>query len=398
MRTPEEIPFKDHDYALSAGDRALALIKLLVPSPEARHNQLANFARWSRFIPFKPSLKIPYGMRSKKPLQRVIRFSDKSNPLYLGSPIVLAAGGNKEGVRLADFAGLGFGGVSVGTATRVPREGNSFRPRIRMLTADRAIQNSMGLNNEGIDVVARRVDEQFGRARKRGLAVGLSIAETPGLDDEEERLEDVLYTFRKAYNVAEYVEINLSCPNTGFRRIDAQLKYLDRLLESIMRIRSSIPVRKAVYAKLSPDIGENQLQALLELVEQHHVNGLVLFNTFPGARSEFLEMKNSPDRLQPVRADGDLGGVSGRPLYVNTFRAVEYIKNRLPDKSVMAVGGIDHGAKVFDLLRMGADAVQIYSALTYRWFAPRAMLAELYACLAQTDCATLSDLLDGETP
>ena len=192
MRTPEEIPFKDHDYALSAGDRALALIKLLVPSPEARHNQLANFARWSRFIPFKPSLKIPYGMRSKKPLQRVIRFSDKSNPLYLGSPIVLAAGGNKEGVRLADFAGLGFGGVSVGTATRVPREGNSFRPRIRMLTADRAIQNSMGLNNEGIDVVARRVDEQFGRARKRGLAVGLSIAETPGLEDEEERLEDVL--------------------------------------------------------------------------------------------------------------------------------------------------------------------------------------------------------------
>ena len=109
-------------------------------------------------------------------------------------------------------------------------------------------------------------------------------------------------------------------------------------------------------------------------------------------------MKNSPDRLQPVRADGDLGGLSGRPLYVNTFRAVEYIKNRLPDKSVMAVGGIDHGAKVFDLLRMGADAVQIYSALSYRWFAPRAMLAELYACLARTDCATLSDLLDGETP
>ena len=267
---------------------------------------------------------------------------------------------------------------------------------IKRMNADRAIQNSMGLNNPGIDVVAKRVDSQFGAARKRELAVGLSIAETPGLQDEEERLDDVIYSFRKAYNVAEYVEINLSCPNTGHQRIDAQLKYLDRVLQSVMHIRSSIPVRKAVYAKLSPDLGERQLQALLELVTQHNINGLVLFNTFPGSRSEFLEMRTQPDALKPVRQDGDLGGLSGRPLYVNTFRAVEYIKNKLPDKSIIAVGGIDHGAKVFDLLRMGADAVQMYSALSYRWFAARRMQAELYECLAKSGCSTLTELLDGD--
>ena len=398
MQGEPEIPFVDHDYAATAGDRLLSLIKRLVPSPEARHRQLANFAKWAPFVPFKPLPKIPYGMRAKKPLERVIRFSDKSNPLYLNCPIILAAGGNKEGTDLAAYANIGFGGVSVGTATRVPREGNPFRPRIRMLNADRAIQNSMGLNNPGIDVVAKRVDSQFGAARKRELAVGLSIAETPGLQDEEERLDDVIYSFRKAYNVAEYVEINLSCPNTGHQRIDAQLKYLDRVLQSVMHIRSSIPVRKAVYAKLSPDLGERQLQALLELVTQHNINGLVLFNTFPGARSEFLEMQTRPDALKPVRQDGDLGGLSGRPLYVNTFRAVEYIKNRLPDKSIIAVGGIDHGAKVFDLLRMGADAVQMYSALSYRWFAARRMQAELYECLEKSGCSTLSELLDGERP
>ena len=104
---------------------------------------------------------------------------------------------------------------------------------------------------------------------------------TPGIEDEEMRQEDIIYTFRKAYNAADYVEINLSCPNTGQQRIDAQLRYLDRILSNIMKIRKSLPVRKAVYAKLSPDMGEEQLLALLSLVESHGINGLVLFNTFP---------------------------------------------------------------------------------------------------------------------
>jgi len=384
----EKIEYINHEYDTFLTDRLLFVLKKVIPNPEKRHDYLASFARWARWIP-GPRLK------TERSLEQIIRFKDKSNPLYMNSPIILAAGGNKDGVSIASFANLGFGGVSVGTATRRPRTGNPYRPRIRMIEEDFAIQNSMGLNNVGIDEIAHRVDSQLGQTKKRRMSIGISVAETPGIEDEEMRQEDIIYTFRKAYNAADYVEINLSCPNTGHQRIDAQLRYLDRILSNIMKIRKSLPVRKAVYAKLSPDMGEEQLLALLSLVESHGINGLVLFNTFPGTRGKYLGMKTPIEALQPVREDGDLGGLSGRPLYINTFRAVEYIKNAHPDLSIIACGGVDHGAKVFDLLRLGADAVQIYSALSYRWFAPVRMLSELHRSLLSTKATSLDDLLHG---
>lgn len=387
----EKIPFVDHDYPIYLTDRFLALLKKVIPNPELRHNYLELFARWGRWI---PGPKFP----PKERVAHTIRFKDKSNSLYMNSPLILAAGGNKEAQHISSYANLGFGGVSVGTATRSQRDGNPYRPRLRMVESDRSIQNSMGLNNPGIDKIAKEVDQQLGQTRKRNMAVGISIAETPGIEDDERRQEDLIYSFRKAYNAAEYVEINLSCPNTGHQRIDAQLRYLDRVLSNIMKIRRSLPVRKAVYAKLSPDLGKAQLLALLDMVVEHGMNGLVLFNTFPGSRSNFLEMQTTPEQLLPVRADGDLGGISGRPLYINTFRAVEYIKNSHPDLSLIACGGVDHGAKVFDLLRMGADAVQIYSALSYRWFAAIRMLEELQSAIHEHDHHTLAEFLgkDGE--
>ena len=401
----DKIEFVDHDYRRTRGDLFLSLLKKIYPNPEVRHQKLAEFARRAKWLP-KPSLNLD------KPIDHVVRFEDKSNPLYLNCPIILAAGGNKFAEELDGFADLGFGGITVGTVTRKSRDGNPFRPRIRMLEPDRAIQNSMGLNNPGIDAIASRVDAQLGRTRRRTLSIGISVAETPGIDDEEERLNDILFTFRKAYQVADYVEVNLSCPNTGHQRVDNQLRYLDKVLGSIMRIRRSQALRKAVYGKLSPDLGEKQLHALLEMVVSHGLNGLVLFNTFPGNRTKYLPMQAKPETLLPVTEDGALGqdygplhgvledgalgGVSGRPLYVNTFRAVEYIKNRHPGLSIMASGGIDHGAKVYDLLRMGADAVQVYSVLGYRWFGPRKMQQELHDCLRGNDCDSLAKFLGKE--
>lgn len=378
---------ENYDYEMTSGDHFLALMKKLIPNPETRHDKLSQMASMAKYLP-KPKVDPAVD------LTRTIQFQDKSNTLTFGSPVMLAAGANKYGENIPDFARLGFGGVSVGTVTRRSREGNPYRPRIRMLEDDRGIQNSMGLNNPGVEHICKIVDRDLIIAHKKKLAVGISISETPGLDDPTDKLEDIIQTFRKAYNAADYVEINVSCPNTGHQRIDSQMAYLEKMLQQVMSIRKSLPVRKAVYAKLSPDMGAKQLEGVLELVKDCGVNGLILFNTFPGNKAKYLDLLHGADSLKSVAGEGALGGLSGRPLYVNTYRAVSYIKEKYPEFSILASGGIDHGQKVWDLMNIGADAVQSYSVLAYRWLGVWKMLQELQVELLDKGQPNLDEYFD----
>jgi dihydroorotate dehydrogenase len=284
--------------------------------------------------------------------------------------------------------------VSVGTATRKFREGNTHRPRVNLIELDRAMHNSMGLNNPGIELIAKRVDEQLTKAHRNSLSVGISVAETPGLEDEEEKLEDVVETFRLAYKTADYVEVNVSCPNTGEQRLDLDTRFMERVFGQIMKVRKQIPVRKAVYAKLSPDLTESQLLSILDVLRSLEINGLILFNTFPSARARYLNLNSPLESLPVLTATGAKGGLSGRPLYRNTFRATEYIKSQYPDFSIIACGGIDHGAKVWDLMKLGVDAVQSYTTVAYRWFAAEQMRRELLQAIRKDGYSSLSKFTD----
>ncbi|MFH0800496.1 MAG: dihydroorotate oxidase [Pseudomonadota bacterium] len=375
MSNPGPIDFINHDYRTTFGDRCLNIYKKVVADPETRHDQLAFFARMSRWLPK------PCNIRRER-LRRLIKYRDGSLPIELSSPIMLAAGGNKFARNLQHFANFGFGAITVGTATRNAREGNPFRPRIRMLPEDRAIQNSMGLNNPGVDRLAEAIELNMDSVRRNDLCVGLSVAQDPDEKDPARKLEDMFYAFRKAYGAADYVEVNISCPNTGSERIDSELHHLEKMMSGIMKIRRNDLSRKAVYAKLSPDMSEPRLCAVLDIVKEHGINGVILFNTLPGELGGHLKFhRRERQNLKPVTADGGLGGISGRCLYANTFRGVAFVKRNYPDLSVIASGGIDHGRKVFDLLRLGADAVQCYSVLAYRWMAVWKMLGELEAAM-----------------
>jgi dihydroorotate dehydrogenase len=378
-----KVDFKDHEYARTMGDRFLSLTKKMISNPERRHELLPILAKTCRFIPGHRS-------ESRSQLEHVIKFNDRSNPLYLGGPVLMAAGLNKFAKNIPDYARLGYGGLIVGTATRQSREGNTFRPRIKMLEEDFGIQNAMGLNNPGIAHIAHLVDRDLIRAHKSNLSVGISVAETPGIEDEGERLEDCIYTFRKAYNAADFVEINVSCPNTGHKKTEENLCFLDRLFSQIMQIRKNLPVRKAIYAKLSPDMNQKQMHSTLELLKDKGINGVSLFNTFPAAKSQYLKLKTKTDPLSGSIA----GGLSGRPLYLNTFRAVQFIKKNYPEFSVIACGGVDHGAKVWDLLRCGADAVECYSVIAFRWMAIRKINLELRNCLHKDGFKSLQEFFE----
>jgi len=377
---------RDHDYPVTLGDRCLNLVKRLVPNEETRHHMLAPYARALAALP--PRYTLPVG------LEKTLRFHDRSLPLLLGSPIVLAAGGNKTAEHLPAFAALGFGGVSAGSATLHPWEGNPFRPRVRLLPQDRAMQNSMGLNNPGIEHIAREVDNALGRCHSRKMAVGISVTDTPGVTDHDLILREMEASFRRAYGAADYVELNLSCPNTGTARLDMDTELMARILNHVMTLRKSLVPRKAVFVKLSPDMGLKTLEAVLQIVNDAGVTGVVLFNTFPGDKGRFLRMKTPPEEIEPLNAKGSRGGISGRILYQNTLPAVKYIRSQLPHMTIFACGGVDHGAKVLDLLEAGADAVQAYTVLAYRWNAVRHMNKELLAAMRAKGITSL----DGFAP
>ena len=364
---------EEYDYKITAGDRLLEAVKRLVPNAETRHHMLAQYARAYAAVP--PHYQIPSG------LEKTLRFHDRSLPITVGGPIFLAAGGNKTADHLDAFSELGFGGISVGSATLKPWEGNPFRPRVRLLPVDRAMQNSMGLNNPGIEHIAREVDVALGRCHRRRMAIGISVTDTPGVTDETRLITEIEATFRRAYGAADYVELNLSCPNTGHTRLDTNVELMGRMLEHLMNVRKSLVPRKAVFVKLSPDMGVKTLEAVLQTVSDAGVSGLVLFNTFPGDKGKFLRMATQPHDVEPLTTSGSKGGISGRILYQNTLPAVRFIRKQLPHMTLFAAGGIDHGAKVLDLLEAGADAVQVYTVLAYRWNAVRQMNKELLGAM-----------------
>ena len=379
----------NHEYYMRVSDRILALIRRIFHNnPEFRHDSLKHAARFAPIIPFmsgRPDLS--------KTLNRVVTFADGSNPLHFGCPIMLAAGANKTAKRICDFANMGFGGISVGTATRHVREGNTHRPRIGFIENDRAIHNSMGLNNDGVDAVTRRVDTQITAAHRVQMCVGISVAETPGLTDENEKLQDIVESFSIAYRVADYVEINLSCPNS----LDLDMTLVNKIFTAITDYRNKQPVRKAIYAKLSPDMPENHTATIMDMLVKVGVNGVVMGNTYPTKKVTDLPVHVKYDDLTPLRADGDRGGMSGRPLYENTVKNVKFIREHYPQMSVIACGGIDHGYKIYDLIKLGVDAVQCYSVVAFRWMAAHAMRKELEEALLKDGFKTLADY-DAKNP
>jgi len=378
---------------MRVSDRILALIRRIFHNnPEFRHDSLKHVARFAPIIPFmggRPDLS--------KTLNRVVTFADGSNPLHFGCPIMLAAGANKTAKRICDFANMGFGGISVGTATRHVRVGNTYRPRIGFIENDRAIHNSMGLNNDGVDAVTCRVDTQITAAHRAQMCVGISVAETPGITDENEKLKDIVESFSIAYRVADYVEINLSCPNTGENRLDLDMTLVNKIFTAITDYRNKQPVRKAIYAKLSPDMPENHTATIMDMLVKVGVNGVVMGNTYPTKKVTDLPVHVKYDDLTPLRADNDRGGMSGRPLYENTVRNVKFIREHYPQMSVIACGGIDHGYKIYDLIKLGVDAVQCYSVVAFRWMAAHAMRKELEEALSKDGYRTLADY-DAKNP
>ena len=255
----------------------------------------------------------------------------------------LAAGYDKDAVAWRALASLGFGHIEIGTVTPLPQPGH-LRPRITRYPEREALINRMGFPSAGAEVVARRLD---GR-RPRGLVVGVSIGPN-AFTPPERRLDDYLSLVESFAEVADYLAVNVSSPNTaGLRQLQGET--LESVLAAIVAARNAAGGRHPpILVKLSPDLGD--IVSAVRAVETSRADGIIVGNT----------TTTRPGFDGPA-APGGLSGAPLAPLARDALTAVR-AATRLP---VIACGGIMSAADARDRLAAGATLVQVYTGLVYR--------------------------------
>lgn len=271
--------------------------------------------------------------------------------LTFPNPIGLAAGLDKDAEAVPAWQALGFGFVEVGTVTFLPQPGND-RPRLFRLPADEALMNRMGFNNEGADVCARRLE----RLRKRDriqvpLGVNIGKSKVTPLD---QAADDYALSFERVADVADYVAVNVSSPNTpGLRDLQGEDE-LKRILDALMALNEKRAERRPVLLKIAPDLDDEGAIACGRVAENLGLDGLIVSNT-----------TISRERLTPPIPEGS-GGVSGRPLFTRSTELLRLLAAEYGDKLTMVgVGGILDAHDARAKLDAGADLVQVYSGFIY---------------------------------
>ncbi|MBX9575201.1 MAG: quinone-dependent dihydroorotate dehydrogenase [Caulobacteraceae bacterium] len=291
--------------------------------------------------------------------------------LTLPNPIGLAAGLDKNAEALGGLAGLGFGFVEAGSVTPRPQEGNP-RPRLFRLTEDAAVINRMGFNNLGLEAFAARLDR-----RPPGVLVGANLGANK---DSEDRAADYVAGLRRLAGRADWFTVNVSSPNTpGLRALQGR----DALDDLLGRVAEARPADGApVFLKIAPDLEPMEIIEIVQAARAWKLDGLIVSNTTVAR----------PADLRSLHA-GETGGLSGAPLKPLARRALSLAAEASERQlALIAAGGVDSGEEALIRIRMGAGAVQLYSALVHH--GPglvRRIVADLRARLLAEGFTTISE-------
>lgn len=271
--------------------------------------------------------------------------------LTFRNPIGLAAGFDKNGQIPEIMEALGFGFVEIGSITANPNTGNP-KPRAFRLPKDRALINRMGLNNDGAQTVVKRL-----KNKNLGIPLGVNIAKTHDPDIMgDEAIKDYVQSFNEAKKVADYITVNISCPNTQEGKTFEDPKVLDELL-SALKIRDDARVIPTTV-KFSSDLTKDQLLALLEICEGHRIHGYVACNTSLLRKG----LQTNSAELEKIGS----GGLSGQPLLDKSVQIVKWISEATKgQKPIIGVGGINSFSAALKMLLAGADLLQVYTGLIY---------------------------------
>ncbi len=265
----------------------------------------------------------------------------------LSSPIGVAAGFDKNAEVYNPLFNLGFGFVEVGTITPKPQFGNP-KPRVFRLEEDEALINRLGFNNSGSEKISQTIKEN----NKKGF-LGINIGPNK---DSTNRIDDYLICFRKFYNLADYITINISSPNTenlrDFHNQDELNSLIDKLKNEKKELNSNIPLA----IKVSPDLNDDQINEVSKIIIEQEIGIIIVSNTTDKNR-ENLKNINKLEK----------GGLSGKPIEKISNEAISKFYKILKDKTkIIGVGGVSNGQDAFEKIISGATLVQLYTGMVYR--------------------------------
>ena len=271
--------------------------------------------------------------------------------LKFPNPVGLAAGFDKDAKLYEELACLGFGFIEVGTVTPKPQDGNP-KPRLFRLPQDEALINRMGFNNGGVDEMIERL-----KNRNPNQIIGGNIGKNK-VTPNEEAINDYVICFEKLFDFVDYFVVNVSSPNTPNLRALQDKEPLTKLLQTLQDKNNAKPKRKAILLKIAPDLTNDQLDDIVDIVNSTKIDGVIATNTT-------IDRSNLNTSDSEVSAIG-AGGLSGKPVRKRSTEVVKYLSQKSGNSfPIVAVGGIYTAEDAIEKLEAGADLVQIYTGFIY---------------------------------
>ena len=271
--------------------------------------------------------------------------------LKFKNPVGLAAGFDKDAKLVNELAAFGFGFIEIGTLTPKPQSGNK-KPRLFRLKEDSALINRMGFNNEGVEMVALRL-----KKADNTVLIGGNIGKNRHTPNQK-AVHDYVSSFEILFNVVDYFVINVSSPNTPNLRALQEKEPLKDLLTSLQVCNANKEVPKPILLKIAPDLTQEQLDDIVEIVQEVKLDGLIATNT----TVDRSQLKASRERIDEIGA----GGLSGKPVRDRSNEVIRYLRTALGKEfPIIGVGGIMTPQDAVDKIRSGATLIQIYTGFIY---------------------------------
>lgn len=268
------------------------------------------------------------------------------------NPVGLAAGFDKNGEYIEALSNLGFGFIEVGTVTPLPQPGND-KPRMFRLPGDKALINRMGFNNKGVDTLAERLRQV--KARDPKLVIGGNIGKNKTTPNDE-AVNDYIKCFDRLFDVVDYFVVNVSSPNTPGLRELQEKEPLTLLLKTLQERNHKNGISRPILLKIAPDLTNEQLDDIVEIVQQAGIAGIIATNTTIDRNGLY-----TPEKLKL-----ETGGLSGKPLTSRSTAVVKYLHEKSGGSfPIIGVGGIHSADDAKEKLAAGAALVQVYTGFIY---------------------------------
>ena len=266
--------------------------------------------------------------------------------LKFKNPVGLAAGFDKDAKLYKELSHFGFGFIEIGTVTPKPQPGNP-KKRLFRLKEDQAIINRMGFNNGGVAEAVVRLQ------KNKNVLIGGNIGKNK-VTANDEAVNDYILCFNALFNVVDYFVVNVSSPNTpGLRELQDK-EPLTKLLATLQGLNAQKEKRKPILLKIAPDLTEDQLLDIIDIVATTKIDGVIATNT-----------TISRDGLTSVNKE-ETGGLSGKPLTKRSTEVIRFLSER-SNKAfpIIGVGGIHSAQDALEKIEAGASLVQLYTGFIY---------------------------------